>query len=379
MITVQRDVIKMLARFEVQNFKNFKDRLILDLEKSNNYEFNTTLIKENVIRAGIIFGENASGKSNLGLAIFDLAEHLTDKEKGKGKYNYYLNLDSNEKYAEFKYKFKFNHHYLEYHYQKTSSANLLNETIIINGETLIQYDYEKHKGMCLLKGAENLNKNLEDTNISFVKYIYANTVLIEDEINWVFKQFMSFVNRMLLFYSLEHNHYQGFSNGFESIGKGIIERGKLKDFDRFMNEIGIPCNLVAKNIDDTLQIYTKFKYGEVNFFSTASTGTKSLSLFYFWLIQMDQMSFVFMDEFDAYYHYELSYKIVKYVVENMNLQVLFTSHNTSLMTNELLRPDCYFSLNNNHIESFANLTDKELRKAHNLQKMYKAGAFNEQK
>ncbi|MEG3039542.1 MAG: ATP-binding protein [Erysipelotrichaceae bacterium] len=367
----------MLARFEVENFKSFQKRLVLDLEKRSNYEFNSDLVKYDVIRAGIIFGENASGKSNLGLAVFDLINHLTDKERGIAKYQYYLNLNSNEKFAEFKYVFKFNDSYLEYSYRKDNPTNLLNEIIKINGKTVVEYDFKAHKGICLLKGAENLNKNLEDTNISFVKYIHSNTILADDEINLVFKQFMLFVNNMLLFYSLEGNHYQGFSTERESLGEGIIKRGKLKEFNKFLNEMGIKCNLVAKNIDDKMQIYSKFNHEEVNFFSIASTGTKSLALFFYWLIQMDHMSLVFMDEFDAYYHFDLSYKVVEYVIKNMNLQVLFTSHNTNLMTNELLRPDCYFNLKNNSIKSFANLTEKELRKAHNLQKMYKAGAFDE--
>ena len=46
------------------------------------------------------------------------------------------------------------------------------------------------------------------------------------------------------------------------------------------------------------------------------------------------------------------------------------------MSNDLLRPDGYFLLENNSIKAIADLTDKELRQAHNLQKMYKAGAFN---
>lgn len=35
-----------------------------------------------------------------------------------------------------------------------------------------------------------------------------------------------------------------------------------------------------------------------------------------------------------------------------------------------------FLLENNSIKAIADLTEKELRQAHNLQKMYKAGAFN---
>ena len=58
------------------------------------------------------------------------------------------------------------------------------------------------------------------------------------------------------------------------------------------------------------------------------------------------------------------------------MQIFTTTHNTDLMSNGLLRPDGYFLLENNSIKAIADLTDKELRQAHNLQKMYKAGAFN---
>ena len=62
--------------------------------------------------------------------------------------------------------------------------------------------------------------------------------------------------------------------------------------------------------------------------------------------------------------------------DERGLQCLLTTHNTDIMTNDLLRPDCYFVLENGVISSFASSTDKELRLAHNLQKMYKGGAFN---
>ena len=46
------------------------------------------------------------------------------------------------------------------------------------------------------------------------------------------------------------------------------------------------------------------------------------------------------------------------------------------MSNDLLRPDCYFLIEDGKIIPVSDATDKELRKAHNLQKMYKAGAFS---
>ncbi len=56
--------------------------------------------------------------------------------------------------------------------------------------------------------------------------------------------------------------------------------------------------------------------------------------------------------------------------------MILTTHNLNLMSNDLLRPDCYFVLKNNNIRPLPELTEKEIRKAHNLQKMYKAGIFD---
>lgn len=94
---------------------------------------------------------------------------------------------------------------------------------------------------------------------------------------------------------------------------------------------------------------------------------------------MKEASFVFMDEFDAFYHFELfelSESVQNRVNEIDGVQIFTTTHNTDLMSNELLRPDCYFILKGNNIKALSDLTEKELRQAHNLQKMYKAGAFN---
>ena len=101
-----------------------------------------------------------------------------------------------------------------------------------------------------------------------------------------------------------------------------------------------------------------------------------MTLFYSWLISLDKVSFVFIDEFDAFYHNEVSEAMLS-IIRDSEVQSVFTSHNTSIMSNDLLRPDCYFVLQNNNIKNISSLTRKELRHAHNLEKMYNAGSFND--
>lgn len=91
---------------------------------------------------------------------------------------------------------------------------------------------------------------------------------------------------------------------------------------------------------------------------------------------MGKASLVYIDEFDAFYHFELSKEVQKLLNKLKGVQIFTTTHNTDLMSNDLLRLDCYFLLHDNKITSLSKLADKEIRKAHNLQRMYKAGAFN---
>jgi AAA15 family ATPase/GTPase len=74
---------------------------------------------------------------------------------------------------------------------------------------------------------------------------------------------------------------------------------------------------------------------------------------------------------------ELSAMVVEYLKES-NVQFILSTHNTSIMTNDLLRPDCYFVMYKDRVKSLPNLTQKELREAHNIEKMYKARSFDEQ-
>lgn len=366
----------MLTRFSVENFKNFEDKITWDLSNTNNYGFNTQLISNETITKGLIYGPNGSGKSNLGLALFDIILHLTDKEKLFDKYRIYLNLNSDKKFATFEYVFKFDESELIYQYKKENATTLLEERLFINGKEMIFFDFGKQQGFVLLEGAQNLNL-ISDSPISRVKYVRSNAILVDNEANQVFHKFMDFVERMLLFYSLDHRGYQGFCVGVEQVTKRIIEDHKTREFQEFLVENGIEYELIEDSFDEEKILLCDYKKGKANFLSIASTGTLSLSLFYYWYIRFQSASLVFIDEFDAFYHFEISTNIIK-LLRGLKNQIFLTTHNTDLMSNDLLRPDCYFIISNNKIRSLSDSTSKELRMAHNLQKMYKAGAFDEE-
>lgn len=367
----------MLKKFSVENFKGFQDKITFDIGSPSNYSFNSEIVENGCVTKGIIYGINSCGKSNLGLAIFDIITHLTEKQKLLQSYDFYLNMSGRKSFAEFEYTFVFDGHEVVYKYSKTEVDALRSESLSIDGKEVIFYDFLTRDGFTLLEGSNTLNASIKNESpISRVKYVNSNSILADNTQNQVFKKFIDFVEHMLLFYSLDSRGYEGFMNGTESVAEGIVNSGKVKDFQEFLQENGIIYDLYGCEVDGRKTIYCHFDNKDADFFKIASTGTRSLALFYYWYIRMEKASFVFIDEFDAFYHYELSEAVQKRLSGMKGVQIFTTTHNTDLMSNDLLRPDCYFLLENNGIKAISELTEKELRQAHNLQKMYKAGAFN---
>jgi len=369
----------MLTKFEVENFKSFNENFVFDLSYTKNYEFNPECVNNGAVNKALIYGANGCGKSNLGFAIFDLVSHLTDKEFAHEYYkDNYLNAESNKDIAKFKFHFKFDSSVVEYSYGKKSYEFIEYENLKINDNNVVKY-VRGNPVEINLKGAETLNTDLGDSKLSALKYIRSNAVLDKrNKTNKILDSFFSFVDKMLFFRSLNENNFIGYEIGSRHILEDILEKGHIEEFEIFLNEAGIVCQLKAIKINGKKEIAFKFGAKAIRFQEIASTGTESLALFYFWLQRLKEnnnVSFVFIDEFDAFYHHKLSTLIVS-ELKKITSQVILSTHNTSIMSNDLLRPDCYFIMHDNQITPIYKFTDKELRFAHNIEKMYRAGAFS---
>ena len=62
----------MLSRFSVTNYMGFPEKITWDLSKPHDYAFNSNLIHNGIVKNGIIYGVNGSGKTSLGKAVFDI-------------------------------------------------------------------------------------------------------------------------------------------------------------------------------------------------------------------------------------------------------------------------------------------------------------------
>lgn len=370
----------MLKKFTVSNYRQFNEPLEFDLT-AGNYAFNSDCTNNGLVKLALIYGVNGTGKSSLGWALFDLVSHLTDNNFSHYS-KYYLNANSNNKYANFKFEFLFEDTPVTYEYQKDEDRNLICEKLTIDKKICVEYELNK-PFISKLKGSENLNKNInQNQNLSAIKYIYSNTNLDKrNKNNKIFVLFMNFINHILWFRSvLDDRSFIGYKNGSENISEQILKNNYLDDFEEFLRDCGLNFQLVKYSDINGNNIGIKFpnKRKPLPFFEIVSTGTRNLTLFYYWwkVIQENNIPLLFIDEFDCSYHFDLSEKIVEKLKKLSSTQVILTTHNTNLLSNDLIRPDCGFIINGKSINSLNKLTEKEIREAHNLERLYQAGHFN---
>ncbi|GAA6369701.1 AAA family ATPase [Odoribacter splanchnicus] len=364
----------MLTKFAVTNYRGFDKRIEWDLSHPANYEFNKSVIKDGIIKNGIIYGPNGSGKTNFSLAIFDIENHLSQKWK---KIDYYINFvyaGNNNEVVKFEYTFKFDNDIIDYLYAKNASGVLVEESLFVNRMNV----FERKDNLFRIDKQqfpmdESIEKNFESNanNVSVVNFLLTSYPLNSE--HYLIK-LNRFVNSMLWFRNLDVREFIGLETSLTMLDEFIITNNLLEDFADFLQEVsGQTFCFVVHSLTDK-QILCRIDKREVPFRLVASTGTQSLQLLYFWLKRMDEASFVFIDEFDAFYHFRLAFEVCKQLFA-LDCQIFTSSHNTYLMTNELLRPDCNFILNNNKIKCLADCTDKELRFGHNIEKIYRAGVF----
>ena len=276
--------------FFVSNFKSFNEEFVFDLNNTNGYNFNKESVYHGIVENAIVYGKNGVGKSNLGLAIFDIIDHLTDSEHGDFEYTHYLNALSNSQVATFRYKFSIASSKVIYTYKKNENRLLIFEQLTIDNNLIAEIDREKsNKAKINLKGAESLNNDIKNLNLSLIKYIKNNSVLDEkDKVNNTFLSFLKFVDGMLFFRSLDGNAYLGIETGSKDVQEDIIERGNVNDLEQFLNRAGIECKLKVVKESEKNIIAFDFDGKSISFYRIASQGTKALTLFYFWLQRLKE-------------------------------------------------------------------------------------------
>lgn len=369
----------MLKKFSLRNFRNFKNDIEINFDQTANYQFNRDCITDDMISKMLIYGRNGTGKTNLGRALMDIKTTLFAIPISSN--DNFINADSDEDSAEFSYTFQFDNDEILYQYSRYDNIKLMKEELYINHKQIFKIDYSKAEydfdNLSYIKADQaNINIYLSSLNteenstarIPFFRWLISNVVLPP-----CLNKVADYARSMLMISAANAE-----SKTSKLLFEKLEEKDGVKNLEEFLNHMGLDCKLIMKKLPDGQnELYFEHKK-LVPFFSNASSGTIALVKLYFSVIlKMKNSSLIYLDEFDAFYHYEMAVQVIKYFKNKFpNCQIIMTSHNTHLMTNRYIRPDCLFILSRTGtLTALCNATSRELREGHNLEKMYISGEF----
>lgn len=375
----------MLKSFTVQNYRNFKEEITIRFDEVGGYKFNEDCITNSLIGKMIIYGRNSTGKTNLGKALLDIKFLLIQPLFSDFFNDNFLNGDSDDSYAKFTYMFQFGSEEVKYQYTKCTKNVLKDERLEWNKKELyfidfehLERDYDYSKLLEHINVDEVMIRNYFDTQLKpkdetsetlpFLRWIFTNTALEE---NSIFIKLRNFIRNM--------NEFQGMFIPNFHMRRLLLQEEKLKNFITLLEKMELPTNLqLEENLSGEKELYFSYKNKQIPFYENASSGLRTFLDLYLRILYLgERSSLLYLDEFDAFYHYEMAERIVEYLKQHhRNCQVIITTHNTNLMTNRLMRPDCLFILSQSgKLTSLVKATPRELREGHNLEKMYISGEF----
>lgn len=393
----------MLIQVNVQNFKSFNELNSLNLIASNKLRKQKERLYESdtisFLKSTVIYGSNASGKSNFVEVLRFMKECVMNQEIPIESYNWYCrnHEDNKEKISSFSVQLLLNEDCYEYGFDAILNTQTIKDEWIVdlnkkkilyqrnndgkplNGLNLgredrmrmeIYLDDFLHNDKSLFLTEMNRNKSFDkDSELSVYHRIY----------NWFVKDLNVVLPDMPLTkfsYYYDGSTLSNIKKIVRSFDTGIedIEIKNMSE-EQLQNKIGISLykdviNELKKNVqkqgqelnlsmrskkeffnitmNDNYDLEIKtlcFKHGQsmLDFeFCEESDGTKRVFDFLDILLNKNQNSVYVIDEMERSLHPNLFNRLIELLNEyqkQSNIQVIFTTHESSIMKQDLFRRD----------------------------------------
>lgn len=416
----------MILEFSVKNFRSIKEKqtfsLIPDSNKTKeNLPQNIADIQNQpFLKTAVIYGPNASGKSNLleaFLAFYLMVSESAANKKGT-ELRYYFPYKLIKKYEnepvefeiellinQIRYQYGFAYHKDEilweylYHWPKSHRALLFYR--YSNGKQIKKGEY--------LKGSIKSIEKLLNPNQLFLSKAIQNNV---ESLASVYYGITDKLINLSIFNETNSRKLKRIAIAkIEDKGKDFRNRilSLLKSFDTGINDFNITEKDVSSisfpdDIPDEIknEIIKDHQYdihikhtlfdkdnnniGETSFnFSEESSGTQRLFLLAGIILDaMDEGNTLIFDEFERSIHPYIIKYIIKLFndpeINKGNGQLIFTTHDVSQLDSSLLRKDQIWFTEKNSFEatelfSLADFDSSQIRKNGPFDKWYMSGRF----
>lgn len=408
----------MLIMFRVKNFASFRDEVILDLRAVTYKDMRSHVLqagKNNVVKTMAIYGKNASGKSNLVSAMYYFESFIFNQFFGDDDRNDdisgrkmmpnarrtpYLLAEKVERESEFEMIFFHNNTVYQYGFSvedgENFGSNISSEWLLVNDDEVFD---RKNTEIVFGKKYEKELKDLLKIRSDRL-YIGILDYFADGEIKQIvdgFKEYLKF-NFNVHFELIIELSVKGIISGL-NVSKQLIEDEKYrKTIEQFIRtaDIGIEGLVVRrKNNDEDMGTENGFevktlhnKYdscgkiiGQEEFsMEMESSGTIRYFSFIQYILNIIERGGVFVvDEMSARLHPILAKFIVDLFQseENKKAQLIFTTHDTSLMNNKQFRRDeiAFVEKNRRGESSVYTLADIKVRSDASFSKDYMNGKY----
>ncbi len=383
----------MVVQFMVKNFLSFKDETILDMSAINAYkEHDYNLIdidlKEKYLKVATIYGANASGKTNLFVAMQNFQRIVSrslnnvDEQNelaitvGYQPYKFSREIKNTEfqliqiiNDCEYKYGFEYNKDRIvtEWLYKKSLKSN----------RTITIFEREENKisfGASVKKHCEIFKEQLptETLALSFFNKLKLKT----DIYNLVYE---GIIDILIIHSDLYEKQFF-----LKSFLKSVIDLDK-KDLISFLSAIdtGITNVSYIEN-DDSIDFFTHH-IGEdgdeylLDLYNESEGTIKSISIYINAMVAIKNGKSIFIDELNAKLHPLL----LKFIIDlfnnksNQQAQLIYTTHDTTLLDKRFFRRDQIWFVEKNEYghSKLTALSDFKVRTDASFEKDYLSGVY----
>lgn len=400
------EVSKMLLEFQCSNHKSIKEKVYFSLIAGSDNTSEELLKKFGnfrVLRSAIIYGANGSGKSNFidALAFMrGLVSNSINYQPGQAVFQARHKLTAEETPSEYSIQFVRND--IRYAYGFSVKQNLIEDEYLYYFPKGRQVKVFERSGMEIKPG--DRYKNVFDVSISILK---ANRLFLSCAANYSnvkeIEEAFLFFNSDIVVYNPEINNWTEYSidlmqknerirkvfvDILQALGTGAkdvkVKLEKVKPAD-LPQELQLPDalkNLMGNqeaNLVEAKVVYDQF---EVDLMTEESAGVKRLFQVMCPMIDiLNNGKILICDELEANLHEAVIYQIVQlfqYYKKDKFAQLIFSTHDTSLLDTDLFRRDqvWFTQLNKERATDLYSLVEiKNVRKSENLEKGYVSGKY----